>query len=68
VKSPSTKIGEDSDIGVGTLLVEECNPSLVGVQNPTLVKARNLGYWRGYGDNQIIIMDRGVLVITASLR
>jgi hypothetical protein len=29
---PSTKVGADSNIGVGTLLVEERNPSIVGVQ------------------------------------
>jgi hypothetical protein len=33
VKLPSTKMA-DSDIGVGTLLVEKRNPSLVGVQKP----------------------------------
>jgi hypothetical protein len=34
VKYPSTKMVAGSDIGVGTLLVENCNPSLVGAQKP----------------------------------
>jgi hypothetical protein len=34
VKQPSTKMGTDSDIGSGTLLLEERNPSPVGVQKP----------------------------------
>jgi hypothetical protein len=31
-KQSSTKVGADNDIGVGTLLLEERNSSLVGVQ------------------------------------
>jgi hypothetical protein len=31
VKKTSTKMGADSDLGVGTLLVEKRNPSLVEV-------------------------------------
>jgi hypothetical protein len=32
----SMKMEADSNIGIGTLLVEERNPSLVGVQSPAL--------------------------------
>jgi hypothetical protein len=32
-------MGADSDIGVGTLLVEKRNPSLVGVHKPDASKA-----------------------------
>jgi hypothetical protein len=38
VKQSSSKVGANGNIGFGTLLVEERNPSLVGLQSPTLAK------------------------------
>jgi hypothetical protein len=50
VKKSSTKVGGNINIGVGTLLVEERNPSLVGVQEPDASSRQRLESSRGRED------------------